>query len=166
MSESVSIHEMNENNNDIQIAIDTTSNMDENDGNKTTKVLKQLSPISGKSNIRAKIRELEQKLFHFKNEVEKTNTEIKKVHNMLDPLRISMKKYTDSREQEIRNTLENVTKKANEQFGDAGGELNNLKNENDNLKKTINDMKSDMARMAETIKQLQGQIFGDYEENN
>jgi len=124
------------------------------------------SPVTAASNIRNKVKEMQKQLHMAQTGNEETNIELKRVRQMLDPLRLSMKRYTDTLEQNSNKTLQNIV--------DAQGRENNridtdtaaLQEENRTLRSTMATMQHHMDQMATSIQQLQGQVFGNYDSDS
>lgn len=122
------------------------------------------SPVGGStSNIRGKVRDIQKQLHSHHNQLEETNIELKRVRQMLDPLRLSMKRYTDSCEDKMMQQMQKMKNQQGEENQRIGEDITNLKNENNRLKQTVFQMQQQMDNMANSIAQLQGQVFGNYD---
>ena len=124
------------------------------------------SPITASSNIRTKVKQIQSQLHGHNNAIEDTNVELKRVRQMLDPLRLSMKRYTDQLEintnKKIQETVDNQTKE-NKRIDAAA---DSLREEDRSLKNTLAQMQQQMDRMAQSITQLQEQVFGNYDSDS
>eukprot|EP01083_Nonionella_stella_P046388 124202_1 len=121
------------------------------------------SPVSGASNIRNKVRDMQRQLHNHHATMEDTNIELKRVRQMLDPLRLSMKRYTDQLETNTNKNIKEVVEKQNKENNKMDADIQTLQNENTKLKDTIAIMQKQMENMASSISQLQGQVFGNYD---
>lgn len=125
------------------------------------------SPVSSaSSNIRKKVKDIQIQIFEQKNELECTNNELKKVHRMLDPLRISMKKYTDQTEQRITHYVDELIGGKQDQHQKTHNEISVLKKENSELMDTVTQMQATIQKMSAAIAQMQEQVFGNYDSDS
>ena len=124
------------------------------------------SPITSASNIRNKVKELQRQLHQQQNFLDETNIELKRVRQMLDPLRLSMKRYTDQLEINTNKSIQAVVDQQGIQNNQIDEDVQEIKNENAKLKLTINQMQEQMDSMAQSISQLQGQVFGNYDSDS
>ncbi len=141
--------------------LDTTMNSSQCDFNSPIG-----SPVSAASNIRGKIKDIQKQLHSHNVGIEETNVELKRVRQMLDPLRLSMKRYTDNLEENMNKSLENMSESQGKENEKINGDIDQLKDENNRLKQTIFQMKQQMDTMATSIAQLQGQVFGNYDSDS
>merc|ERR1712130_542399 len=124
------------------------------------------SPVTAASNIRNKVKQIQNTLHQHHNNIEETNIELKRVRQMLDPLRLSMKGYTDQLETNTDKQFKDAADAQDRENNRIDSELIALREENKSLKNTISKMQQQMDRMASSIAQIQGQVFGDYESEN
>ena len=125
------------------------------------------SPIgTSTSNIRGKVKDIQKQLHSHNQAIEETNVELKRVRQMLDPLRLSMKRYTDNLEESMDKQLQNLKESLGDENNRIEEELNQVKDENNRLKQTMYQMKQLMDSMANSIAQLQGQVFGNYDSDS
>lgn len=121
------------------------------------------SPVTAASNIRTKVKEMQKQLHNAQTGIEETNIELKRVRQMLDPLRLSMKRYTDQLETNIGKTVQNVVDSQGRENNRIDADVESLQDENRKLRSTIGTMQAQMDQMAASIQQLQGQVFGNYD---
>ena len=82
---------------------------------------------------------------------------------MLDPLRLSMKRYTDTVESNLNKSLQSINDQNGNDHNRIDTDVEQLKNENKKLKVKIHQMQNQIDSMAQSISQLQGQVFGNYD---
>ena len=106
---------------------------------------------------------MQKQLHNAQTGIEETNIELKRVRQMMDPLRLSMKRYTDQLETNISKTMQNVVDSQGRENNRIDADVESLQDENRKLRVTIGSMQSQIDQMAASIQQLQGQVFGNYD---
>lgn len=124
------------------------------------------SPVSSSSNIRGKIKEIQKTLHSHYQQIDDSNVEIKRVRQMMDPLRLSMKRYTDNVHENINTAIQGVIDNQGKQNQRIDDNIDQVIEENNRLKQTIFQMQQQMDNMANSIAQLQGQVFGNYDSDS
>lgn len=121
------------------------------------------SPVQCASTIRNKVKEMQKQLHNAQTGIEETNIEMKRVRQMLDPLRLSMKRYTDTLENNINKTLQNVVDAQGVENNRIDTDIESLQDENRQLKAIIEAMQARIESQGQSIVDLQGQVFHNYD---
>lgn len=117
------------------------------------------------SNVREKVRSIQHQVSNQQIQIDSTNVQLKKLHRSLDPLRISMKRYTDQCETRIREDVDTFIAQKQKQLEKAFEQIEVLGEQNLALEAKNLKCEQSILELSRCIEQLQTQVFANYDES-
>merc|ERR1711971_142255 len=111
--------------------------------------------------IRDKVMHLEATLNKQNIILENQTKEIKRLHRMLDPLRLSLQSYTDQSESRIIRLQEKMLAEQREKNNQLTDELNDLKSWKAQMESMVQSFENQIKTVSSQLTQFNNELFGE-----
>lgn len=121
----------------------------------------ELMSPSKRPGVRQKVLTLQSELNKQNITLENQSNEIKRLHRMLDPLRLSLQRYTDQSESRIIKMQEKVITDQREKNNQLLDEIAEFKSWKTNCEGIIQSLESQIKTMTQQISHFNNELFGE-----
>ena len=150
-------------NNAPEVSTEKVADIKVNPSTTMTSTFSSSGPLSPgtRRGIRDKVLNLEAEINRQQMQMEEQNKEIKRLHRMLDPLRLSLQSYTDQSESRIIRMQEKIISDQREKNTQLNDELSDLKLWKVTLEGNMQSIEKKIENVTNRLANLGNELFGE-----